>query len=192
MIVKVLLKPKNLACLAMLIALQVVLNRFISIQSPAFKISFSFIPVMFSGVLFGPLAGALVGGISDFLGAMLFPFGAFFPGYTLTAALSGAIYGLLLQERRPGKRIVRIVLAYTLTALIVTLGLNTLFIAFQNEAYAASESRSLSRLFTVYWLKLPKRFVEAAIMLPVQIITTYFMLDVFRLDARILKELRIR
>ena len=80
-----------LAALSMLTALQVVLSRFVSIETPIVKIGFGFVPVMLAGGLFGPIGGLIVGGLSDFVGAILFPFGAYFPGYTITAAFSGAV-----------------------------------------------------------------------------------------------------
>ena len=58
--------------------------------------------------------------------ALLFPSGSYFPSYTLTAALSGAVYGWILHGCHG---IVRILLAYLVTTLSVTLGLNTFWIA---------------------------------------------------------------
>ena len=81
-----------LACIAMLSAMQVVLSRFLSIQTPVVKIGFGFVPVMFAGALYGAGGGALAGALSDVVGALLFPSGSYFPGYTLTAALSGAVF----------------------------------------------------------------------------------------------------
>lgn len=36
------------------------------------------------------------------IGATLFPFGAFFPGFTVTAGLVGLIYGLFLHQKGEG------------------------------------------------------------------------------------------
>ena len=78
----------------LLIALQVVLSRFLSINLQFLKIGFSFIPIMFAGYLYGASGGVIVALVSDLVGALLFPSGAFFPGFTATAALSGLIYGI--------------------------------------------------------------------------------------------------
>lgn len=155
-----------LASLSMLTAIQVVLSRFVSIETPIFKIGFGFVPVMISGALFGPLGGLLVGGLSDFLGAMLFPFGAYFPGYTITAAFSGAIYGCFFYRRT---NLVEIVIAYLITTLTVTLGFNTLFVAILYTKGDAS-------LFVKYLSLLPTRLLQAAIMLAVQVVITYFLI----------------
>lgn len=80
--------------LGLLIALQVVLSRFLSINLQFLKIGFSFIPIMFAGYLYGASGGVIVATVSDLIGALLFPSGAFFPGFTATAALSGLIYGI--------------------------------------------------------------------------------------------------
>lgn len=80
--------------MALLIALQVVLSRFLSINLQFLKIGFSFVPLMFAGYMYGAAGGVIVAATSDLIGALLFPSGPFFPGFTATAALSGFIYGL--------------------------------------------------------------------------------------------------
>ncbi len=115
----------KLAVLALLTALSVVLSRFLSIQTPVTKIGFSFLPIAFAGVLFGPVGGALAGGLADLIGALLFPIGAYFPGYTLTAALTGAIYGFAWYKKRSPLRVVTtVVFKQTVCSLL----LNTLWI----------------------------------------------------------------
>ena len=84
---------------ALLVALQVILARFLSINTTFVVVNFSFLAVALAGILFGPLWGMAVGGVSDLGGASLFPFGAFFPGFTLTAALVGLVYGAFLHTK---------------------------------------------------------------------------------------------
>ena len=180
---KRLLKPRALVVLAMLTALQVVLSRFLSIQTPIFKIGLGFLPVMFAGALCGVWGGAIVGGLSDFLGAMLFPSGAYFPGYTITALLSGAIYGALLYENH---NIVRIVLAYLITGIAVTLGLNTFNIAFQyGYLLVEAEGRDFANVWTKFAATLPTRVTQAVGMFVVQTVVTYLILEVAALDKRV-------
>ena len=62
------------------------------------KIGFAFVAVFVGAYLYGPVAGAVVGGLGDFLGAILFPIGAYFPGFTLNCALTGVVMGLLLYK----------------------------------------------------------------------------------------------
>ncbi len=95
---------KTLSLMALLIALEVVLSRFLSISAWNVKIGFSFVPVVIAAILLGPLQAGLVGALSDFIGAILFPIGAYFPGFTLTAFLTGAVFGLFLHKRQDGLR----------------------------------------------------------------------------------------
>ena len=80
----------DLTCLALLTAMQVVLSRFLSFNTLSLKIGFAFLPVAIGAAVLGPVGGAIVGGLGDFLGAVLFPIGPYFPGFTLTTLLSAA------------------------------------------------------------------------------------------------------
>lgn len=88
---------RKICRLAILVALEVVLNRFLSIQTPFLKIGLSFVPVVMGGMLYGPLGGATVGGLGDMLGALLFPFGPYHPGFSVCAAVMGAAYGWFMD-----------------------------------------------------------------------------------------------
>ena len=84
---------------AMLIAIEIVLSRFLSISTPIVKIGFDFAPMALAGILFGPWYGCAVGFLADFLGANMFPIGPYWPGFTLVAGLTGFTYGLLLHHK---------------------------------------------------------------------------------------------
>lgn len=72
---------------------------------PALRIGFGGLPVIISGILFGPFVGAVVGLVADLVGFMINPMGgAYFPGFTISAALSGAIPGFLYGWIRKIKR----------------------------------------------------------------------------------------
>lgn len=193
-----------LVCIAMLSAMQVVLSRFLSIQTPIAKIGFGFVPVMFAGALYGVGGGALAGALSDVIGALLFPSGSYFPGYTLTAALSGAVYGWLLYRRYdiaqlPPKEcgksrflfalrhgLVRILLAYVITTLSVTLALNTFWIALgRGYLYVDAAGRNFSNVWIQFFALLPTRLTQAGIMLAVQTVVTFLLLEILYLDTRI-------
>ena len=91
---------RTLTTLAMLIAIEVILSRFLSINAWNIKIGFGFVPVLIAAILYGPLAGGLVGALSDFIGAVLFPIGTYFPGFTLTSFLMGFVFGLFLYKKQ--------------------------------------------------------------------------------------------
>ncbi|MBO7703025.1 MAG: folate family ECF transporter S component [Solobacterium sp.] len=89
---------KKLTMLALLTALEIILSRFLSISAWNIKIGFSFVPVVIAGILYGPLEAGAVGALGDLLGALLFPIGPYFPGFTLTAFLSGLVFGFFLHK----------------------------------------------------------------------------------------------
>lgn len=65
---------------------------------PALRIGFGGLPIMISGMLFGPLVGGTVGVVADLIGFLLNPMGGtYFPGFTISAALTGVIPGLIYK-----------------------------------------------------------------------------------------------
>ena len=70
------LSTKTLAYCALLAALSVVLARLV-IPMPAADTRFSIeaVPIFLAGMLFGPLPGALVGFVADFVGCLFSPYG---------------------------------------------------------------------------------------------------------------------
>ncbi len=90
---------------AFLIALEIVLNRFCSINTMGLKIGFSFVPIIVAARLFGPVTAAVVYGIGDLVGAILFPIGVYHPGFTVSAVLMGLLWGLFLYSPEGGRGI---------------------------------------------------------------------------------------
>ena len=117
---------KTLVTMALLTALEIVLSRFLSIQTQVIKISFAFVPVVIAAVLLGPLEAGVVAALSDVLGAVLFPTGPFFPGFTLTAFLMGVVYGLFLHKKAKFRHVL---LAVAIHQLLLSLLLNSLWIS---------------------------------------------------------------
>ncbi|MBQ7296309.1 MAG: folate family ECF transporter S component [Clostridia bacterium] len=118
----------TLTCLALLTAMQIVIARFLAIPvTESIRFSFSFIPVVIAARRFGVLGGVLVYGLGDFLGAMIFPTtGAYFPGFTLTSAISGLIYGLYLAKKGGA---VRIILSVLTSQVLCTLLMNSYWVS---------------------------------------------------------------
>ncbi|MBS4535442.1 folate family ECF transporter S component [Clostridium sp. D2Q-14] len=90
---------KVLVSASLLTAISIILTRAFSIMVPiagaqALRITFGGIPIAISGILFGPIVGALTGITADLVGVMINPMGPYFPGFTLTAGLSGFIPGI--------------------------------------------------------------------------------------------------
>lgn len=120
------LNTRMIATIGMLVAVEVVLSRFLSINTPFVKIGFAFVPCALCAVLFGFGPTVALEVVADLLGATLFPSGSFFPGFTLTAALRGASYGLLLHKKQTPLRILAVVL---FNQLVLGLLVNTLWIS---------------------------------------------------------------
>lgn len=124
----------TLVSLALLIAIEVVLSRFFSIRTPVVRIGFGFVPIAVAGMMFGPVGGTVVAGVGDLLGATLFPSGAFHPGFTLSTALGGLVYGLLLHQKEGtpewshAKMLVRIAIAAGINCFAIALCLNTVWL----------------------------------------------------------------
>lgn len=117
---------KMLVMAALLVALQVILSRFLSINAWNLKIGFAFTAIFVAAYLYGPKFSAIVAVIADVVGAGLFPSGAFFPGFTLTALLSGLVFGVFLyKEQTP----IRIVAAVAIDQLLLGLLLNSYWIS---------------------------------------------------------------
>ncbi|MFV0496968.1 MAG: folate family ECF transporter S component [Candidatus Fimivivens sp.] len=126
----------KIANIALLIALQIVLSRFLSISTPIVKIGFSFIPLSMVAMLYGPFYATAGAAIADIIGAVLFPIGVYFPGFTLTAALTGLTYGLILYQKP--KSWGRILLAVLIIGGVLHLGLNTFWLQMTTgKAYMA-------------------------------------------------------
>lgn len=146
-------KTKRMTHIALLIAVEIVLSRFCSINTPIVRIGFGFIPIAMIGMMHGPLWAGGAAAMADFIGLMLFPTGAYFPGFTLTAFLTGVTYGLLLHRKNNWRRII---LAVGIISLVLNLCLDTLWLyIITGQGYMAL---------------LPTRILKCMIMTPVQIV----------------------
>ena len=91
---------QKIVIMGALLALYLVLNEVSKMLSlplgSNLRIGLTFLPVVCAAIIFGPIEAAIVGGLGDMLGAFLFPTGPFFPGFTLTAVLTGLIHGFFL------------------------------------------------------------------------------------------------
>ena len=120
------LNTQMITTIGVLMAIEIVLSRFLSINIWSNKIGFAFVPCALCAVLFGVGPTVILEILADLLGATLFPSGAFFPGFTLTAALRGLSYGLLLGKEQTPVRIAAVTL---FNNLVLGLGLNSLWIS---------------------------------------------------------------
>ncbi len=93
------LSTRTIAQAGFLTAISIVLTRFISIMIPlaglpSLRLGFGELPIVLSGLLFGPVVGGISGMIADLIGAFAFPQGPYFPGFTLSSILWGVVPGI--------------------------------------------------------------------------------------------------
>lgn len=164
-------RPKSLVMLSMLLACHVVLGFFQLQVTDFLRISFAALPIGVAGMLYGPTAALLLGALGDPIKYLVSPTGPFFPGFTLSAAVTGLLFGLLLygmhQNFAPCRKkrvvaILRVAAAQLLNTLLVDLLLHTLW---------------LSCLYgTPMAVLLPMRAVKCALMFPVEGVLLYLLL----------------
>ena len=146
-----------------LVAISIVMTRFVYIMfAPAgvqvLRISFGYIPLMISGMLFGPLVGGLTGLAADLIGFLINPMGPYHPGFTLSSVLWGVIPGLIFIAFKGKKRfeeslsLKNILIGVAIATIIVSLILDTFW---------------LSRLYGKgFLILLPTRVVASLISIP--------------------------
>ena len=164
-------KTRKIILTAILLAALIVLSRFLSIKTPILKISFAFIPTMLCAIWLGAKWTILLNTLGDIIGATLFPTGPFFIGYTISTAIAGLIYGLLLYKREENSYddkqfIIRLIVSAILVTGISNVGLNTLWI-----------SITTGKAFVVL---LGTRIVKEIVMIPIQIIVIIFIEKMLR------------
>ena len=157
----------TLAVCGMMIAVDVVLARLASLNTEVSRFGLALFVVAIVARLYGPVAAMTVHGISDIIGAIVFPNGPYFPGFTVTAVLIGLIYGIMFYRSVNWWRILVAVLG---TQVVCTLCLNTLWLSILMDKS--------------FWVFLPGRLIQAAITTPIQLVGLPF---VFRFLDRSIK-----
>lgn len=148
----------QLVVMAFLVALEIILTRFLSIQLPIARIGFGFLPVAITGIMYGPLWAAICYTVGDILGMMIFPTAGYFVGFTVSAFVTGLLYGFILYRKEITYR--RAFTAAFVVLTCVTLVMNTWWLhMMMGKGFMAI---------------LPTRIAEAVLMLAVQTLTIPF------------------
>lgn len=156
-------KSKKIVLSALLLAILIILSRFVSIKTEILVISLSFIPIIMSAIWLGYKYSTLIAALGDFIGAILFPFGPYFPGFTLSAAITGAIYGIFLHNKGNQLENKKLIIRLIFSSILVLFGVNIFITSFwlhilYGKAYVAI---------------IVTRLITQIVMLPVQVITIY-------------------
>ena len=149
----------KLVLLALLTAIQVYLGNVFQFASIGKQFNFGFLPIAVAAAMMGPGSAAIVAGLGDFIGATMFPAGAYFPGFTFTAVIVGILYALPLYNMPSNKRSVY----WTRAAIAAVLG--TLPNLFLNSLW-------LSILYSskTYWMWVVSRAASYLIEIPIQVV----------------------
>ena len=144
----------RLIVIAFLIAIEIILTRFLSINTPILRIGFGFLPIAMTGILYGPLWAGAAYALGDILGIIIFPAGPYFPGLTVSAFLTGLTYGFFLYNKPVGWK--RVLIASSIVCILINLGLDTFWLSILMD----------KGIFAL----IPARILKTAVMLPLQVI----------------------
>ncbi|MCL2146206.1 MAG: folate family ECF transporter S component [Synergistaceae bacterium] len=147
-------KTYTVVLIGLLVSMEIVFTRFLSIDAPFFRASLGFLPISVAAMIFGPLGGGAVNALSDILGVMIAnrSIAPPHPGITLCAFLIGLTYGFFLYKKP--KTILRVLLSVLTVNILIEIGLKTYW---------------LSQLYgEAYLIILAPRAAVALIMIPVQ------------------------
>ena len=124
------------------------------------RIGLSGVPERMVNLLFGPAVGGIYGALMDILKYIVNPSGAYFPGFTISAALTGIIYGLFLY--RHSTTIARVLIPEIIVRVGVNLVLNTYWLTI---LYGEG-----------FFVLLPSRIVSNLVQIPFETALIYFVL----------------
>lgn len=151
---KNIVKTRVLASAAVLIAFNIVIVRFVSVQTATIRISLGFAATSLCSMLFGPMVGGISAFAADFLGMIINSRGmAYFPGFGISEALYGVTYGLFLYKKEKSYK--NIILCVTLQTAFIDLGLGTLWVYIMTH--------------NPVWTIFLTRLVNSAVLYPIKI-----------------------
>ena len=170
-------KTKKIILSGLLLAILIVFDRFISIKTMYLQVSFSFLPIILAAIILGPKYSTVIAALGDLIGALLWPFGAYFVGFTIVDAITGLIYGLLLHKKGDGeffenkKLLIRLIISSAIVLWIIDLPCMSLM---------------LSLLYgNAFLVVLSGRIITKLIMFPIQIGIIFFL-------SKYIKELSLK
>ncbi len=138
---------------ALLTAVYVLLHTFTTIVVTAtMQIRFSPLALAVTGILYGPVVGAISGGIGDLIKCLIRPTGGFFFGFTFGEMVRGFLYGLILHNQKP--TVLRVLLAVVCSKIVVDFFMTSLWLAMMGNG--------------AYLVLLASRAVSVLIMIPVE------------------------
>lgn len=158
-------RTQTIALTGVLLAVQMALSSYGSLRlSENLWISLGHLALAPTAMLFGPVVAAAQGALCDILSFLIRPSGPYFPGFTLSALLSGVIYGVALYKTEG--RLWQVVLSRAAIVLLLNILLNTLFLAM---LYGPAQ-----------WAAMPARAVKSCLQFPVDCLLLVVVLRIVR------------
>lgn len=117
-------QTKTMVLLAFFAAIGIILGYTTTLElGPFIKISFAELANRMVDFIFGPVIGGIFGGVLDILKYLVKPTGPFFAGFTISAIVSGILFGSILYKKPV--RLYRIIIAEIIEKTVVNIILNT-------------------------------------------------------------------
>ncbi|GHP12809.1 folate ECF transporter [Lentilactobacillus fungorum] len=153
------LRTVDVVVLGVLMALALILGR-LTVGTQFLRLSFGFIMIAITSYLYGPLWSATTAALGDIIGTLISG-SPYFPGFTVSAILGAAIYGVFFYDKQISWQ--RVIFSQLLIAVLVNTVLNTLWLTVMYQ--------------TPFFGLLPVRLLKEIIMTPIQIAILYFVLN---------------
>ncbi len=124
---------KMLVLAALLTALRIAIKSLKIQVGPELVVSFGFVVNAMGSTIYGPVMAILTSGISDIVGAILFPSGNFFLPFTFVEIMGGFLFALFFYRAKITT--MRVVLARFAVTMICNLMLNPVCQYFYNQIF---------------------------------------------------------
>lgn len=148
---------RSVSAMGMLLAVRILLSVFVSVPiNESLRIGTTFIATAVLGMLYGPVAAAIVSGAGDIIQYILKPTGAYFPGWTISAALAGMIYGIFLYKndfKKPINFISKIIIMEIIINVLINSFLGTYWLKIS---------------IGIPWITFWPRFIKNIALLPIE------------------------
>lgn len=152
------LTTQNICCIAMLVALNIILTRVFSIRISfegieGIRIGFGTLPVILAGLLLGGKQGFITGVVGDLIGFQLNPSGVYLPTFTLVAGLNGMLAPTLIRCFGNGM--------LSLKKLLLVIGINNIITSLVLTPFLLQLHFGIPAIVTM-----PGRVIAQAILIP--------------------------
>ncbi len=158
--------------LSLLTTIYILLIKPLSLNILTVRIGFGFLPMAFIGAIYGPFWCAVACGVGDIIGGFVFPTGPYFPGFTLSAVLTGLVYGFAFKNHKINMR--NTLVAALIVTIFINLFLDTYWLYLLYDQGVAA--------------MLPARLIKCGIMFALQLLLIPLIWNKFMIKIPSIKE----